>query len=171
MTKEERQIQEGQRLQEFLKYLKIRGNKFAKEINVSQALVSQTLTGARAITRDFANKITIRYPDFRESWLFSGEGTMLKSAEQASVGSFLSKEPEMADIERLREAVLEKYKPDSPLTVKQDLTLRQACYRVLADNPGQPWPSLVAGGVAYLRIILSNPHLIIPPDREPIEIL
>jgi len=67
-------------------------------------------------------------------------------------------EPEMEHVEKLREAVLEKYKPDPPLSLGQDLVFRQACYRVLIDNPGQPWLALVVGGGVYLRIILSNPH-------------
>ena len=73
MTQKEKQIQEGLRLKEVLNSLKIKGNRFAKEVGVSQALVSSALSGEKPITRNFVNKITQRYPKLRESWVFTGE--------------------------------------------------------------------------------------------------
>lgn len=74
MTEKEKQIQEGIRLQEILNSLNLKGNRFAKEVGVSQALVSSTVSGQKPITRNFVNKITERYPNFREAWIFTGEG-------------------------------------------------------------------------------------------------
>ena len=77
MTQENKQIEEGLRLEKFVKSLNIKGNKFAKEVGVSQALVSATMSGDKPITRTFVNKITRRYPDFQESWLWTGIGPMM----------------------------------------------------------------------------------------------
>lgn len=71
-------------------------------------------------------------------------------------------EPSMDDVERLHREILERFNPEPSLSVKQDLTLRQACYKVLADNPGVPWSALVLGAGVYLRFIEAYPNLAIP---------
>jgi len=76
MTKQEKQIEEGLRLEDFVNSLKINGKRFAKEVGVSQSLVSSTLSGSKPITRIFVKKITSRYPEFSESWLYTGDGPM-----------------------------------------------------------------------------------------------
>jgi len=117
MTKQEKQIQEGKRLDDFINSLKINGKRFAKEVGVSQALVSSTVNGAKPITRIFVNKITTRYPDFRESWLFTGEGSM--TTEDSVVEKY--------QIEESRPRTLEDVEADytaDPLAGLRDLIAR-----------------------------------------------
>ena len=108
MTKQEKQIQEGLRLEDFVNSLKINGKRFAKEVGVSQALVSSTLSGAKPITRIFVNKITSRYPELRESWIFSGEGPMCKGLDIVETSQF-----EPSQVRTLDD--LEKDHKDDPL--------------------------------------------------------
>lgn len=170
MTEQEQRILEGSRLQMFIKSLSIRANKFSKEIGVSQGLVSQIVNGERSITRDFVKKITRRYPELRENWLLTGEPPMLKGEEVVKKyqiedeGISLVNEPTMEDVERLRSAVVDKYAPT--LTVKQDLLLRQACYKVMVENAGAPWSALVVGAGVYLRFIEAYPQLQLPEGRQ-----
>lgn len=170
MTEQEQRILEGSRLQMFIKSLSIRANKFSKEIGVSQGLVSQIVNGERSITRDFVKKITRRYPELNENWLFTGNAPMLKVDEVVKKYQIdddvisVVNEPTMNDIERLRSAVLDEYAPK--LTVKQDLALRQACYKVMVDNAGAPWAALVVGAGVYLRFIEAYPQLQLPEGRQ-----
>jgi hypothetical protein len=155
----------------FIKSLSIRANKFSKEIGVSQGLVSQIINGDRSITRDFVKKITRRYPELSENWLFTGEPPMLKGEEVVKKYQIddekinLENEPTIEDLERLRADVIDRYKPETPLTVKQDLALRQACYKVMVENAGAPWSALVVGGGVYLRFIEAYPQLQLPEGR------
>jgi plasmid maintenance system antidote protein VapI len=81
MSTLENMVDEGKRLEAFINYLKIKPNKFAKEIGVSQPLISQVKTGTRKFTRELANKIAARYPEFNEAWIYTGKGGMLKLVE------------------------------------------------------------------------------------------
>lgn len=158
------------RLREIINSLNIKDKRFAERIGKSPGVLSQLLNGYRKISAEVAYEIANQYEWLNPEWLISGKGEMKRGSEITVVYPGVNKDPQMEDVERLREDVLQKYKPDPPLTLGQDLTLRQACYRVLVDNPGQPWPSLVVGGTIYLRIILTNPQLTIPSDRGPVGI-
>jgi hypothetical protein len=117
MTKQEKQIEEGLRLEDFVNSLKINGKRFAKEVGVSQALVSSTLSGAKPITRIFVNKITSRYPELRESWIFSGEGPMCNGVDIVETSQF-----EPSQVRTLDD--LEKDYKDDPLAGLRDLIQR-----------------------------------------------
>lgn len=169
MTEQEIQIQQGARILEFCKFLNIKGNRLAKELGISQSNVSMMTSGTRRVTLEFLKKITNRYPQLSVDWILNGEGPMLKEETvvknyQIETDEFqLVNEPGMDDVERLRNDVVRKYK--SKLTVKQDLALRQACYKVMVDNAGAPWAALVVGAGVYLRFIEAYPSLQIPEGR------
>lgn len=89
---------------------------------------------------------------------------VVKKYQIEDEGISLVNEPTMEDVERLRSAVVDKYAPT--LTVKQDLLLRQACYKVMVENAGAPWSALVVGAGVYLRFIEAYPQLQLPEGRQ-----
>ncbi len=76
MTKEERQIEQGLRLQKFYNSLNLKGNAFANKIGVTQSLISAVSAGKKPITHQLIDKITECYPNFNEGWLRTGYGRM-----------------------------------------------------------------------------------------------
>jgi transcriptional regulator with XRE-family HTH domain len=76
MTKEERQIEQGLRLQKFYKSLNLKGIQFAAQVGVTQSLISGVSSGRKPITHQLIQKITERYPNFNEGWLRTGYGSM-----------------------------------------------------------------------------------------------
>ena len=86
MTKQEKQIEQGIRLQKFYNSLNLKGISFAKEIGVTQSLISAVSSGKKPITHSLIEKITERYPKFNEGWLRTGYGSMeLKMSEEGVV--------------------------------------------------------------------------------------
>ncbi|RTL03616.1 XRE family transcriptional regulator [Candidatus Dependentiae bacterium] len=157
-----------ERLKELINSLNIKDKTFAERINKKPAVLSQLLTGYRKISTDFAYDIAKHYEWFNPEWLISGKGEMRRWADYTREidTNFVLREPEVNDVERLRAEVLEKYPTQTPLTVKQDLALRQACYKVMVDNAGAPWAALVVGAGVYLRFIEAYPSLQLPDGRE-----
>lgn len=155
------------RLEELLKALNIKASAFAKALKKPPTYISHLRTGYRNITTDFAYEVGEAYPWFNPEWLVFGKGEMRRDNDYTREidTNFVLREPEVNDVERLRAEVLEKYPTQTPLTVKQDLALRQACYKVMVDNAGAPWAALVVGAGVYLRFIEAYPSLQIPEGR------
>lgn len=66
------------RLAQFLKYIGIGQAKFAKEIGVSKGFANNV---GDSIRLENIEKIKNRYPELNITWLLTGEGEMLKTAE------------------------------------------------------------------------------------------
>ncbi len=101
MTDQEKRIIEGARLQEFINSLNINGNKFSKQIGVSQPLISQVINGVRQFTRELGKKIASRYPNFNEAWIYTGKGQMLLEDSMVNSNQFTEGEPRtLQDLEK-----------------------------------------------------------------------
>lgn len=129
------------------------------------------INGEKPLSQQVLNGLIKMFPKVNINWLLTGIGEPMIEGEGGNNYQFEPSnpavgEPQMVDVERLREAVLVQYKPDPPLTLGQDLVFRQACYRVLVDNPGQPWSALVVGAGVYLRFIETIPGVQIPVPRK-----
>jgi hypothetical protein len=70
------------RLTEFLAYLKIGQDKFAKNVGLSRGYVNNLKDNITAKTVD---KIISVYPELNKDWLFTGRGEMLKSVNTNNV--------------------------------------------------------------------------------------
>ena len=90
MTIDHQQIEQGTRLDQLIKTLKISSKRFAASISVSQGFVSQMSTGKRPITHKVLNNITNRYSNVNTHWLMTGFGEMFISVgEGVSEPGFL----------------------------------------------------------------------------------
>lgn len=76
MTTEDQQVEQGARLDQLIKTLKLNSKTFAAAISVSQGFVSQMSNGKRPITHRVLNKITGRYEHVNTHWLMTGDGEM-----------------------------------------------------------------------------------------------
>ena len=132
------------RLLTFFNYLNIKQVDFAKVLGKKPSQISNILSGHKNISAEFAFEVAEKYPTLNPEWVVSGNGDMLR-------GGYL-------DANNLPE-----------WTAKQDLTLREACYRCIVDNPGQPWSALLVGAGVYLRFIQSFPGAEIPGPDDPAE--
>lgn len=70
-----------ERLAKVIQYLGFNVNSFAKEIGLTRAeRLYQIKRGNYAISKNLASTIVKRFPDINEAWLITGEGNMLKEA-------------------------------------------------------------------------------------------
>lgn len=152
------------RLRELIKYLNIKDKAFASKLGKKPARISNLLNGHSNISAEFAFEVTNHYEWLNLEWLISGKGDMKKGLVELGLDQSVNNgEPSTKMVGNLYDDVIDRFNPS--LTAKQDLTLRQACYRVMVDNPGQPWASLLVGARVYLRFIEAYPNLAIPdPD-------
>lgn len=163
MTKLEEQ---GIRLEQLLSLLKIDQTDLARLSGRSPSLINQIIKGKKKISNAVLTGLTIGYSGVNVAWLLNGVGEPLvmdageKSTVENSVLLTINGEPSAELVGKLYDDVIGRFSPF--LTAKQDLALRQACYRCLVDNPGQPWPSLLVGAGVYLRFIEAYPNLAIP---------
>jgi phage repressor protein C with HTH and peptisase S24 domain len=72
------------RLIEFLRFLKIGQDKFAKNVGLSRGYVNNLKDNITAKTID---KIIAAYPQLDKEWLLTGEGEMLKSEKSSTTKS------------------------------------------------------------------------------------
>jgi transcriptional regulator with XRE-family HTH domain len=153
----------GERLKVVMKHYRHTQTSLGQLVGVTKGYMSMMMSGKEPISAKVLDGLIKCLPELNIHWLLTGEGSMTMKIEPVEVPPIWS-EIDMDDVERLRLAVLDQYHPEPSLTLGQDLVFRQACYRVLVDNPGQPWAALVVGGGVYLRIIQANPGVIIPVD-------
>lgn len=155
------------RLREFFKHLNISNKEASSKLGYDRpAYVSQLLNQHSTITASVVYRLANAYPNLNPKWLLDGEGEMLLDkkndlVEEPTVA--YGNEPTREQVEELYAAVLARFRPDPPLGLKQELTLRLACHRVLSDNAGVPFASAVVGAGVYLRFIQAYPDLSIPP--------
>jgi len=167
----EKQAQIKVRFKQVVKHLNLDRHVLAGQLGYKKRYLDQILSADKNLSETVLLKFTKRYKKVNEDWLLRGEGEMLHEQMvnnyQIEDDAGFVAEPEMEHVEKLREAVLERYKPDPPLSLKQDLTLRQACLKVMTENKGQPWTALVVGAGVYLRFIEAYPNLGIPEVGSP----
>lgn len=150
-------IEQGNRLKKARKSAGINQSELAQNTDTQQSHVSAMESGTKKIQTGILEYLSRRY-SVSADWILTGKGEIFSAQTSPQVIA----DPSMDDVDRLRKEVLDKYQPTPPLTVKQDLSLRQACYKTMVDNPGQPWPALVIGAGVYLRFIEAYPNLQIP---------
>lgn len=157
------------RLNELLKYLNIKGVRFAERLGKKPSRISNLLNGHKKISADFAIEVAEIYEWLNPEWLISGIGEMKRGESNQKINQEINiGEPPASLVSKLYEQVIERYQPE-PLSAKQDLALREACYRVMVENPGQPWAALVIGAGVYLRFIETIPGVEIPAPRRQAE--
>jgi len=132
---------------------------------VTRGYVSLLTSGKKEISQRVMNKIIAAFPKVNIHWLLTGEGEPLSIGNNYQIDTGSSREntaTSMASVDALFFEVTKHYHPS--LGVKQELTLRQACYRVLVDHPGAPMSALLIAAGVYLRFIEAYPNLSLPPE-------
>lgn len=71
-------IEQGARLETFIKSLKMSKKEFAVKIGVTPGQVSHVATGRNSISAELAKSIAIAFPELSWDWVFVGRGEMLK---------------------------------------------------------------------------------------------
>lgn len=77
-------IEQGARLETFIKSLKMSKKEFAVKIGVTPGQVSHVATGRNSISAELAKSIAIAFPELSWDWVFVGRGSMLKHSYTAS---------------------------------------------------------------------------------------
>lgn len=77
------QIEQGIRLRQLIKALKLNQATFAKSLGMTQPNISRMISGGNTISVKVLNAITEAYKNVNLQWLLTGEGAMFKDeAEQ-----------------------------------------------------------------------------------------
>lgn len=69
-------IEQGRRLRELIKELKINQLSLAKRLQVSQPNISKVINGENKISAELLNRITEQYKQVNLHWLLTGQGDM-----------------------------------------------------------------------------------------------
>ncbi len=131
----------------------------AQALGISQPYINQVMNSKREVSGELLQKIAKVLPEVNIDWVVTGQGEWLKPVNTYQKGGAL---PDMQAVDTFVSAVANHYQPS--LGVKQELTLRQACYRVLVDHPGAPMSALLIAAGVYLRFIEAYPNLSLPPE-------
>ena len=76
------QIEQGIRLQQLIKALKLNQSAFAKSLGMTQPNISRMIGGGNAISVKVLNVITETYSHVNLQWLLTGEGSMFKAGTE-----------------------------------------------------------------------------------------
>ena len=78
-------MDQGARLNELIKALKINQKTFAQSLGMTQPNISKMITRANKVSAEVINKITIVYKDVNVHWLLTGEGEMFSGGQATKV--------------------------------------------------------------------------------------
>lgn len=80
---EKHQVEQGKRLKEMRKFLRVNQQELAQALEVTQPFLSSIENGKSALSRNLLTNISNGYPQINTNWLLIGAGEMLlQSFEQ-----------------------------------------------------------------------------------------
>lgn len=74
---EKQQAEQGERLKELRKFLRVNQQELAQTLEVTQPFLSSIENGRSALSRHLLTNISNHYPDINTNWLLTGVGEML----------------------------------------------------------------------------------------------
>ena len=72
----------NERISKVIAYSELSSSEFADEIDVQRSNISHITSGRNKPSLDFLIKIKERFPELQWEWLITGEGEMIKTAEE-----------------------------------------------------------------------------------------
>jgi transcriptional regulator with XRE-family HTH domain len=77
---EKHQVEQGKRLKEMRKFLRVNQQELAQALEVTQPFLSSIENGKSALSRNLLTNISNGYPQINTNWLLTGAGEMLLPA-------------------------------------------------------------------------------------------
>lgn len=121
--------QQGSRLDQVRKSLKISQVKFSNRIGISQGYLSQVIKGRRNISYKILNAVSTAFPTVSTEWILTGNGTMFKTEPLTKVEEeavpYLGRRP--LTVQDLAEIILSIQAENSELRRRIEALERHTC--------------------------------------------
>lgn len=135
------------RLEQVIKYYGFTTNSFAKELGLKRAeSLYQIKRGNYSISKNLASRISDKFPDVSESWLLTGEGTMLGGLSMANKISFYNIGVDGFNLELLNQHTQQEL----------EIPFLSDCDFAIINNGEAMSPEIVSGSIVILKEVDVN---------------